>query len=93
MESLKISEKAETKNILKGIGISLIVTIILLLIFSVILTYSNISENIISPVIMIITAISILIGSSISNRKIKKNKIDKVRTIRRWICLHSTELH
>ena len=73
MESLKISEKAETKNILKRIGISLIVTIILLLIFSVILTYSNISENIISPVIVSNNfAISILIGSSISNRKIKK---------------------
>lgn len=60
-------------NLAKGIGISLIVTVVLLIIFSVILAYTNISETVISPVIMVITAISILIGSSIVNIKIKKN--------------------
>lgn len=60
-------------NLVKGIGISLIITVILLIIFSVLLAYTNISETVISPVIMIITAISILIGSSIVNIKIKKN--------------------
>lgn len=60
-------------NILKGIGISLLTTLILLIVFSIILTYSNLAENVINPVIMIITAISILIGSSIVNIKIKKN--------------------
>lgn len=62
-----------TKNIVKGVGISLLLTVILLIIFSLILTYTNISENTINPVIMIITALSILIGSSLSNTKIKKN--------------------
>lgn len=60
-------------NLVKVIGISLIITVILLIIFSVLLAYTNISETVISPVIMIITAISILIGSSIVNIKIKKN--------------------
>lgn len=60
-------------NLAKGIGISLIVTVVLLMIFSVLLAYTNISETVISPVIMVITAISILIGSSIVNIKIKKN--------------------
>ena len=60
-------------NLAKGIGISLIVTVVLLIIFSVLLAYTNISETVITPVIMIITAISILIGSSIVNIKIKKN--------------------
>lgn len=60
-------------NLAKGIGISLIITVILLIIFSVLLAYTNISETVISPVIMIITAISILIGSSIVNIKIKRN--------------------
>ena len=60
-------------NIAKGVGISLIATFILLLIFATILTYTQISETIINPVIIIITAISILIGSSIGNTKIKKN--------------------
>lgn len=61
------------KNIAKGIGISLISTFILLIIFSILLTYTNISENTITPVILIVTAISILIGSSIGNIKMKKN--------------------
>ena len=60
-------------NIFKGTGISLISTIVLLLIFSVILTYTNVPESTINPVIIVITAISILIGSSIGNIKIKKN--------------------
>ena len=60
-------------NLAKGVGISLIITVILLIIFSVLLAYTSISESVISPVIMVITAISILIGSSIVNIKIKKN--------------------
>lgn len=66
-------ENKTMKNIAKGVGISLIATCIMLLIFSILLTYTNISENIIDTVIIIITAISILIGSSIGNLKIKKN--------------------
>lgn len=62
-------------TILKGSVISLITTIILLFILSAVLTYTNISENIISPVIIVITAISILFGSQITTRKIKKNGI------------------
>ena len=61
------------KCIFNGVGISLLTTVILLLIFSLILTYSNVQENTINPVIMIITAVSILIGSSIENIKIRKN--------------------
>ena len=53
-----------TKNIAKGVGISLLLTVILLIIFSLILTYTKISESTINPVIMIITALSILIGRS-----------------------------
>ncbi len=63
------------KNIAKGIGIALISTFILLIIFSILLTYTNISEKVITPVILVVTAISILIGSSIGNIKIKKNGI------------------
>ena len=60
-------------NIAKGVVISLITTFILLLIFSAILTYTQVSEEVINPVIIVITAISILIGSSIGNVKIRKN--------------------
>ena len=73
MENAQINENKTIKNIMKGTGIALITTVILLLIFSIILTYTNIQENVINPVIMIITAISILLGSSLGNTKIKKN--------------------
>ncbi len=73
MENLQINENKTIKNIIKGTGIALITTVILLLIFSIILTYTNIDEKVINPVIMIVTAISILLGSSLGNIKIKKN--------------------
>lgn len=60
-------------NIMKGVGIALIATVISLIIFSAILTYTDVSEQVINPVIIVITAISILIGSSIGNVKIRKN--------------------
>lgn len=62
-------------NIAKGIGISLGFTLIFLLIFSIILTYTNTSEQWTSPAIIVLTGISILIGSSIGNMKLKKNGI------------------
>ena len=74
MENLKTENKT-IANIFKGVLISLIASLILLLIFSILLTYTNISETAISPVIIIITAISIMIGSSIGNNKIRKNGI------------------
>lgn len=49
------------KNIFKGVAISLISTMILLFVFSVILTYTNVSENTITPVIIVVTAIGILV--------------------------------
>ena len=62
-------------KIFKGIIISFILTLMLLFIFAIALTYTNIQEKTIAPIIIIITAISILIGSSISTIKIKKNGI------------------
>lgn len=62
-------------QILKGIIIAFIFTLVLLFIFSIFLTYTNIQETTIAPVIIIITAISILAGASISSIKIKKNGI------------------
>ncbi len=61
------------KLIGKGIIFSFIFTLFFLFIFAFILTYTNISESVIAPIIILITGISILIGSSISTLKIKKN--------------------
>jgi putative membrane protein (TIGR04086 family) len=60
------------KTILKGTMISVLLTLVLLLIFATVLTYSNVAENTIPAVIIVITAISLLVGASIANRKIKK---------------------
>jgi len=73
VESINKSEMSKNLiNILKGSVIAIVITLIGLLIFSVILTYTDIKENTMKPVIIVITAISILIGSGISTRKIKK---------------------
>lgn len=67
----------ENKNniipIIKGIVIAFFITLLLLFLFSILLTYTNISENTTAPVILIITSISILVGSSIGSSKIRKN--------------------
>lgn len=62
-------------DIFKGIIISFFSTLIILFLFSIILTYTNIAESVIPVVIIIATIISILIGSSITTIKIKKNGI------------------
>jgi len=75
MENYKTNFEETTKNIFKGIAIAMITTVVMLLIFSIILAYTNTSENTITPVIIVVTGISILLGSSIGSIKIKKNGI------------------
>ncbi len=74
---VKVSENNSNSvvRILKGSIISIITTLILLIIFSAMLTYTNINENTMPTVIIICTALSILIGSQIATSKIKKNGI------------------
>ena len=62
-------------TILKGVAISFICTIIALTVFSFLLVYTNINENLIQPVVIGVTGISILLGSFIANRKLHKNGI------------------
>ena len=74
---VKVSENNSNSvvRILKGSIISIITTLILLIIFSAMLTYTNINENTIPTVIIICTALSILRGSQVATSKIKKNGI------------------
>lgn len=62
-------------NIVKGTTISFGTTVVLLTIFSALLVYTNLSEETIKPVIIVVTGISILLGSSICTRKIRKNGV------------------
>ena len=60
-------------RILKGSIFAIILSLILLLIYAMLLTYTELSESTMVPVIITITGISILIGSTISTIKIRKN--------------------
>ena len=72
MESLKNNSLV---NILKGVGISILFTVICLTIFACLLTYTSLSEDLIQPVVIVVTGISILFGSLIVTRKLSKNGI------------------
>ena len=63
--------------ILKGVGISFAFTLISLTIFSALLTYTNLSESLIQPVVISVTGISILAGSFFATKKVGKNGIIK----------------
>jgi putative membrane protein (TIGR04086 family) len=79
MEGKMVNVKENNSNgiviILKGTLISIIATIVLLMIFAVVLTYSNINENSMPTVIIVVTALCILVGSQITTSKIKRNGI------------------
>ena len=48
-------------SILKGIAISYAITLILLFIYAVLLNFTNIQEETMAPVIIVITGVSILV--------------------------------
>ena len=61
--------------IIKWSAISICITIIFLLIYALLLTFTSISENTIPTVITLITMLSVLIGTSICMTKVKNNGI------------------
>ena len=69
------SEDREEKNIvtiIKGSVVAIVITVIGLLILSLILTYTNVKESVEMPFVIVIMAISIIIGSIISTRQVNK---------------------
>lgn len=71
------TEESEIKKkvmaIIKGCLFAMILSIILLTIYALLLANTAISENTMMPVVLTITGISILIGGTVSSRKMKKN--------------------
>lgn len=66
----------EEKNIIrliKGSISSIIISVIFLFVYVIVLTYTTVPESTMPLVITVIIGVSILIGSSISSMKIKKN--------------------
>lgn len=62
-------------TILKGSLIAILITLILLLIISALLTFTSIPEGTIPIMLIIASAISIIIGSIISSKKLSKRGI------------------
>ena len=71
----KVKADKNIIRIIKGSVFSILITLILLFIYAILLTSTNIPESTMSVVVITITGISILIGSSISSVKIKKRGI------------------
>ena len=72
----KNDNPAKEKNssiikVVKGSVIAIVLTLILLSIYAVLLSTTDISETTMVPVVLVITGISILIGSSMSTVSIK----------------------
>lgn len=72
IEDITKEKNGNIVNTIKGSIISIILSLIFLSIYAMILAFTSISENTIVPVVLVITGISILIGSSISTINIKK---------------------
>ena len=79
MVKMKEINSEDTKinfiRVIKGSTFAVVLTLILLLIYSAFLTYTKLNESTMPVFIIGITAISILIGSLISSVNIKKNGI------------------
>ena len=74
MNSIQIEKNNNSiLQVTKGLIICFIISLISIFVLALILTYSTISERIIPITIIILTFISILIGSIISTRKVNKN--------------------
>lgn len=54
---------------IKGICFSMIITLVMILILSIILSFSNIKENIIMPSVIFISSFSILLGGFLISKK------------------------
>ena len=63
------------RKIIIGSAVSIAVTVIGLIVFSCLITYTSIQEVTIPTITIIISAISILIGSTISTTNLRKNGI------------------
>ena len=76
MENIETDEGFNyLKIIFKSLVISIIISILLLVILSILISTTNLSESIIKPSVIIISSFSILFGSFILSKKIKKKGI------------------
>ena len=66
---VKVKKECKISFIFKGLVAAMLFTILALSLFSIVLVKTNLSEDTIEPVILIVLGVSILFGSSIGVRK------------------------
>ena len=71
-EDITKENNKEILQIIKGSILAIVLTAIFMTIYAAILYFTNISENTIIPVVIVLTGISLLIGSSISTISLKR---------------------
>ena len=74
-DNIKDLKSFSIKIFIKNLAIEFLITLILLMVLSILLSSTNLNENIINPSIIFISAFSILIGAFFSSRKIGKKGI------------------
>lgn len=74
-ENIKDNKFSPIKIFFKNLIIEFILTLILLMILSVLLSSTDLNENIINPSIIFISSFSILVGAFFSSKKIGKKGI------------------
>lgn len=74
----ELNEKGGVNKVLlmlKGIGISMFLSIIMILVLSVVLSFSNVKESVIMPTVIFISSFSILIGGYLVAKRIENKGI------------------
>ena len=71
-EDITKENNKEILQIIKGSILAIVLTAIFMTIYAAILSFTDISENTIIPVVIVLTGISLLIGSSISTISLKR---------------------
>lgn len=67
-----MNRSAQTLTIIKGVLLGYLITVILILLYSILLTYTNISESTIPTCVFVISIVSVFIASSISAINIRE---------------------
>ena len=67
------NKKSNLFRIIKSVAIAYAITLILIMIFAILLTYTNVPESFMETGVLIISVLSILISSFLSVKKIKEN--------------------
>lgn len=76
MEDLNENENVNIFLLMfKGIAIAMGLSLIMILVLSIILSFSSVSENVIMPAVIFISAFSILLGSFMIAKKIQNKGI------------------